>query len=218
MATKKSSSTHAEEEAQVDSGVEAEGAQPTDAEDDVDGRGRLESLIPSAFKRAIYQGVEALSDEKVRETVVSEVVRKAIEKGHEVVDVTEDSVRRIMGEIPVAKDAADRLAARVDEYRTELFRVVGDEMHDFFDRVDLGHEIQKALTSLKLEISTEIRFIPNDRDESGQRGPVRTDVKTRTKVKRAKGDGDTEQASSGGKPRRARRKQSPKKKPESSEG
>ena len=39
------------------------------------------------------------------------------------------------------------------------------------------------LTSLSLEVSTEIRFIPNDKSVS--RSGVKPDVKTRTRVKRA---------------------------------
>ncbi len=139
----------------------------------------FDALIPGLVRRVISQGAEVLSDEKIRETLVSEVVRKAIDKGHEVVDQTEGSVRRIVGELPVAKDAADRLANRLDDYRSELYRIVGEETRNFLDKVDLGHELQRALTSLSLEISTEIRFIPNDKNE------IKPDVKHKTKVKRA---------------------------------
>ena len=81
-----------------------------------------------------------------------------------------------------------------------------------------GHEIQKALTSLKLEISTEIRFIPNDRDESGARGPVRTDVKTKTKVRRSKSEDVADKKTTATKPRRTRGKAASKKASENTEG
>ncbi len=109
-----------------------------------------------------------------------------------------------MGEIPVAKDAADRIATRFDDYRSELFRILGDEMHDFFDRVDLGHEIQKALTSLSLEINTEIRFIPNEKAPPGKQ-QVKTEVKTSTKVRQADSKADPAPK------KRAVRKKSPRK-------
>ena len=117
------------------------------------------------------------------DTVVADVVRKAINKGNEVVDVTEESVRRLVGELPLAKEVADRVAGRLDDYRSEIIRVLSDEMRGFFERVDLGAEIQKALTSMSLEISTEIKFVPkgDSADDSSKVKPV---VKSKSRVKR----------------------------------
>lgn len=149
-------------------------------------RGRLDGLIPEIVRRALAQGAGALADEKAREHLVAEVIRKAILKGGEVVDSTEDGVRRLLGEIPVPKEVVDRLTARLDDYKAELFRIVRQEVHEFFERVDLGYELQKMLTSLSFEITTEIRFVPNDKSVSRRGGSgVRPDVKSDVKVKRS---------------------------------
>lgn len=147
-------------------------------------RGRLESLIPSLVKKALSQGVEALSDEKIRETVVAEVVRKALTKGADVVDTTEDQVRRWLSDLPLPKEVGDRITARLDDYKAELFRVVKEEVHEFLDRVDLGHELQKMLTSLSFEISTEIRFVPNEKGVG--KASIKPDVKSSARVKRTR--------------------------------
>ena len=147
-------------------------------------RGLMDSLVPKMVKRVLAQGMEALGDEKISETVVADVVRKAILKGNEVVDVTEDSVRRLVGELPVAKEVADRVTSKLDDYRADLVRVITDEMRGFFDRVDLGSEIQKALTSLSLEISTEIRFVPVEPTEDNDK-TVEPKIKSKTRVKRS---------------------------------
>lgn len=163
----------------IDHGDVEEGEEFDDAR-----RGLMDSLVPKMVKRVIVQGMEALGDEKISETVVADVVRKAISKGNEVVDVTEDSVRRLVGELPVAKEVADRLASRLDDYRSDLVRVITDEMRGFFDRIDLGTEIQKALTSMSLEISTEIRFVPVEGSNENQKN-VEPKVKSKTRVKRS---------------------------------
>ena len=159
----------------------------SDFEDDAHDEGSrsvLDGLVPGLLKKALSSGAEVLSDDRIRETIVADAVRRAISKGNEVVDSTEESVRKLIGEIPLSKELADRLAGRFDDYKTEVSRVLKEELHTFLDRIDLGHELQKALTSLSLEISTEIRFIPNEKGVDAK-APVKPDVKSRTRVKRA---------------------------------
>ena len=162
---------------------EAEAFEEADGTDDPGVRGRIESLLPNLVKKAIAQGVDVLNDDKIRETVVAEAVRKAISGGSKVVDTTEDSVRKLLGELSLPKELADRILGRIDDYKADILGLVKEEIHEFLGRIDLGNELQKALTSLSLEISTEIRFIPNEKGVAG-RSPVKPQVKTSTRVKR----------------------------------
>jgi len=146
--------------------------------------GRRHVGILETLRKAIGQGAGALTDEKLRETLVSEILRKAISISGDVYDSTEDGVRKLLGELPLPKDVADRVATRLDDYKGELFRMVKQEVHDFLDKVDLGYELQKLLTSLSFEVTTEIRFVPNEKS-AGSAGPnVKPDVKTNVKVNR----------------------------------
>jgi len=148
-------------------------------------RSRLESLIPDVLKKALAQGAGALNDEKLRETLVAEVVRKAIHVGNEVVDTTEEQVRKILNDVtipPLPKDVGDRVTHKLDEFKGEMFRIVKQEVHEFLEKVDLGAEMQKLLTSLSFEIVTEIRFIPN---EKGVQPGVKPDVKANVRLKKA---------------------------------
>lgn len=146
-------------------------------------RKRRESVLAGLVRKAISQGVEAISDDKARDAIVAEVVRRARQTGHLVVDTTEDSVRRLVGELPLPKEVVDRIMSRLDDYKVDILAAVKEELHEFLARIDIGHELQKVLTSLSLEVSTEIRFIPNDK--SVGRASVKPEVKTTTRVKRA---------------------------------
>lgn len=149
-------------------------------DDEQGGRKPREKLLAGLVRKAISQGVEAISDDKTRDAIVTEVLRRARQTGHLVVDTTEDSVRRLVGDLSLPKDVVDRLIARLDDYKVDVLDAVKEELHDFLDRIDLGHELQKALTSLSLEVSTEIRFIPNEKSV----GKVKADVKSKTRVRR----------------------------------
>ena len=160
---------------------------PPDATDPPDDeprrRSRLESLIPDLLKKVLAQGAGALSDEKVRETLVAEVLRKAIHVGNEVVDSTEEQVRKLLNDVHIPKEVGDKVASKLDEFKGEMFRVVKQEVHEFLDKVDLGAEMQKLLTSLSFEIVTEVRFIPNEKSVGGQ--GVKPDVKAAVRLKKA---------------------------------
>ena len=157
---------------------------PDDLNDDDEPRprSRLEGLIPDILKKALAQGAGALSDEKLRETLVAEVVRKAIHVGNEVVDSTEEQVRKLLNDVPVPKEVGDRVSHKLDEFKGEMFRIVKQEVHEFLEKVDVGAELQRVLTSLSFEIVTEIRFIPNEK--GGQPG-VKPDVKAGVRLKKA---------------------------------
>ena len=168
--------TAAEEAAEED----LDEAEPEDPPESWRGR-LLENLIPSLVKRALKEGGEALGDEKLRETVVAEVLRKAISKGAEVYDTTEDSLRRTLADLSLPKEAVEKIVDRFDTYRGELFRAIREEVHEWLDRVDIGQEVQKILTSLSFEISTEMRFIPNEKGVQ-----PRPEVKAGVRVKRTR--------------------------------
>ena len=138
---------------------EDDGASAKDGEGAAEsGRVRLETLIPNLVKKAIAQGVEVLSDEKLRERVVNEVVRKAIDKGGEVVDVTEDSIRRVLGELQTGRELTDKVIGRLDEMKVEAGRAVGEEISKFLSQVEVSKEVQKVLNGMVLDVRTEVRF------------------------------------------------------------
>ena len=121
-------------------------------------RSRLETLIPSLVKKAISQGVEVLSDEKLRDKVVSEVVRKAIDKGGEVVDVTEDSIKRVLGELQAGRELTDKVLNRLDEMKVEAGKAVGEEISKFLAQIEVNKELKRALNGMVVDIRTEVRF------------------------------------------------------------
>jgi hypothetical protein len=101
------------------------------------GRRRLESVIPELLKRAVEIGVE-----------------KAVE--------APDNLKEFVGGMRVPRDMAHYILAQVEETKNGLFRVVGKEVREFLEHTNLSGEMQKMLTTVQFEISTTIRFKPND--------------------------------------------------------
>ena len=168
-------------------------APETDDEPTEEPRSRwLESLV----RKVIAQGSEALNKEEIKDTVVAELFRKAVTKGGEVANSTEESVRRLLGDLPLPNEVVERIVERLDDYKVDAMRMVKDEVRSFLDRIDIGYELQKMLTSLSFEISTEIRFIPNEKG-------IRPDVKAGARIKRTRSEKTTRQKTARQKPARS---------------
>ncbi|HTQ06557.1 MAG TPA: hypothetical protein VMI54_22010 [Polyangiaceae bacterium] len=122
-------------------------------ESEVDRRG-LERLIPVLVKRVLEAGLERLSEGP-------------------------DSVRRVVGDLRLPREALSSILSQIDETKTGLYRVVAKEVRDFLEQTSFAEEITRALTTLSFEIRTEVRFIPND-----ARGRPTPDVRSKVSVKR----------------------------------
>jgi hypothetical protein len=126
---------------------------PDVPESDVDRR-RLERVIPDIIKRLLEAGLERLSEGP-------------------------DSVRRVMSDLRLPREALGAIWSQIDETKTGVYRVVAKEVRDFLEQTSFAEEITRALTALSFEIRTEVRFVPND-----AKGRPSPDVRSKVSVKR----------------------------------
>jgi hypothetical protein len=134
-------------------------APEADEKDEKGVRARLEAFIPDLIKKTFYAGLGA-------------------------VFTTEEGIRKIANEFSLPKDVATYLINSAQTTKDELFRIVGREMREFLQNVNLSQELQKLLTQLSFEIKTEIRFIPNEQAIGG----VKPDIKRQVALKRTTPD------------------------------
>lgn len=127
---------------------------PEGEEDDERLRDRLQGLIPDIVKRAVTAGIGAVTGE--------------------------ESLRKMAGELP--KDVAAYLVAQASSSKEELYRIIGRELREWLDRLNLHEEMVKVLTAVSFEIKTEVRLIPNEAGTG-----IKPDVKRKVTVKRAGG-------------------------------
>jgi hypothetical protein len=127
------------------------------------------------------------------EGVIPELLKRAVELGVEKATEAPDNLKDFIGGMKVPKEIAHLLMAQVEETKNGLFRVVAKEVRDFLEHTNMSGELQKALTTLQFEISTTIRFKPNDEQEGGAKDGDATaanakltkpEVKTDVHVKR----------------------------------
>jgi len=127
-------------------------------------RQRLEALIPDLVKKSFYTGLGA-------------------------VFATQEKIGEMTSDITLPKEVANYLLNTAQNTKDEFFKIVARETREFLERVNIQEELAKLLTTLSLEVKTEIRFIPNDESIGG----VKPEVKRKVALKRVKEDGSTEE-------------------------
>jgi hypothetical protein len=144
------------------------------------------------------------------DTVIPELIKRAVEIGVEKAVEAPDNLKEFVGGMKLPREVANYLLAQVEETKSGLFRVVAKEVREFLEQTNLGAEMQKMLTTLQFEVSTTIRFKPNDNANGGEADTKlpKPEVKAEVQVKRnARPPARTDVPSNGGddRPRDRRR-------------
>jgi hypothetical protein len=120
------------------------------------------------------------------ESLVPELVKKTFAAGMGAVFSTEEGIRKLAREnLP---EVAGYLAHGADSAKDKVFDVIARETREFLSGLNLTEEVAKILTTLSLEIKTEIRFIPNSERMTG----AEPDVKASVRLKRTDENKDKE--------------------------
>ena len=93
--------------------------------------------------------------------LVPDIVRRAVLTGVGALFMTEEGLRNLVGEMKLPKDALGFLLAQADKTRSEVARVVTQEVRRFLESETLRREIWKLLTSVTLEVNATVQLKPS---------------------------------------------------------
>jgi hypothetical protein len=115
-------------------------------------------------------------------SIVPDIVRRAVLTGVGAIFMTEEGIRNLVGDMKMPKDALAFLVAQADRTRSEVARMVTQEVRRFLESETLRREIWKVLTGVTLEVNATIQLKP-----SGEPG-FKAKVKQKSKKEPEKGD------------------------------
>src|SRR4051795_9097362 len=110
-------------------------------------------------------------DVKKLSGLVPDIVRRAVLTGVGALFMTEEGIRNLVGDMKMPKDALAFLVAQADKTRSEVARVVTQEVRRFLESETLRREIWKVLTGVTLEVNATIQLKPSG--EPGIRAKIR---------------------------------------------
>jgi len=110
---------------------------------------------------------------------VPDLLGRTIMTGLGGIALTEETVRGLLKDLSLPKDAVAFLVSQSEKTREEIVRVVAQEMRSYLESRDISNELKTALTGLKVELKTEISF---KLDDAGTLTPaIKTETQTDTK-------------------------------------
>jgi hypothetical protein len=113
------------------------------------------------------------------EALVPEMVRRTVTAGLGAVFSTEENLRKLAKDVQLP-DVTGYLASSADATKDKVLEVIARETREFFERTSLAEELAHLLTTLSLEVKTEIRFVPNQE----RYAKVEPDVKSAVRLRR----------------------------------
>lgn len=113
---------------------------------------------------------------------VADAVKKAMLAGVGALFLTEESARKLAREWKLPKELIGYVGSQAAGAKTEIMRVVSDEIRRFLESDALRREFVKHMTSMAIEVKAEIRL-----KDAGARG-VKPVVKAEVRPKRADAD------------------------------
>lgn len=93
--------------------------------------------------------------------LVPDIVRRAVLTGVGALFMTEEGIRNLVGDMKMPKDAIAFLMGQADKTRTEVARVVTQEVRRFLESETLRREIWKMISGVTLEVTASIRLKPS---------------------------------------------------------
>ncbi len=122
---------------------------------------------------------------KVLETYVPELLRRALFTGAGMLFLTEEGLRKTLGEFNLPRDAVNYLIKQSEKGRDELLPVIQRELARWISRVDVSGLVREIVDGLSFEVHTTIT-IRADRKDRADEGNAAAEARSAPRRKKRK--------------------------------
>ena len=142
----------------------------------------MENKDPSS-----QQATGKIPDSSLRKTLDSflpEIVKRAVFLGAGMLFMTEEGVRKVLGEINLPREAVNYIIKQSDKSKKEFFTIFQRELNRFLSRIDITRLSKEVLDGISVEVNAKVTLRTKTDDGSGM---VKVDhLKTSGPKKKAK--------------------------------
>lgn len=112
------------------------------------------------------------------EAALPDVIKRTFSAGLSAMFASEEGLRKLAKEMNIA-DIPGMISTTTNTTKDKVMEIVAREVRDALTSMNLAEEIAHILTTLSLEVRTEIRFIPNDSRAARVEPEVKSSVRVR---------------------------------------
>jgi hypothetical protein len=113
-----------------------------------------------------------VSEEGKKSPSMTDLARKILLTGVGAIFMTEETVRKSLAELKLPTDAVGALVDTVKKQKNEVLELVAVELGNFFAKVKVHEELQKALKGLQVHLDAKISF-----DKPGESPRTKVSIK-----------------------------------------
>jgi hypothetical protein len=99
-----------------------------------------------------------VSEEEKKSPTMTDLARKILLTGVGAIFMTEETVRKGLSELKLPTDAVSTLVDTVKKQKNEVLEIVAVELGNFFSKVKVHEELQKALKGMQIHLDAMISF------------------------------------------------------------
>lgn len=103
-----------------------------------------------------------MSEEEKKSPSMTDLARKILLTGVGAIFMTEETVRKGLSELKLPTDAVGSLVDTVKKQKNEVLEIVAVELGNFFAKVKVHEELQKALKGMQVHLDAKISFDKSD--------------------------------------------------------
>jgi len=110
-----------------------------------------------------------VSDSTIRKTLDSflpEMVKRALFLGAGMLFMTEEGVRKVLGEINLPREAVSYVIKQSDKSKKEFFTIFQRELNRFLSRVDVTRLSKEVLDGISVEVQAKVTLRTKVEDNS----------------------------------------------------
>ena len=135
---------------------------------------------------ALEEIAEEIADEKEGKlSFVPELVKRVAVAGLGALFMTEEGIRSLAGQLKLPKEVLGFIVSQAEKTKDDIGRVVSDEVRRFLQSEKLREEFLKLLTGTTIEITAQVRLMPDKPHGEAKPGLSVADIAVRRR-KRAK--------------------------------
>ena len=111
---------------------------------------------------------------KVIDTMTPELVKKALFTGAGALLLTEEGIRKTMGDFNLPRDVVQYLVRQSEKSKKELYGIVQKELNRFLSAIDVAKQVREIVDGMTLEIDAKVKIRTGEGEIQIQRkGPSR---------------------------------------------
>jgi len=111
---------------------------------------------------------EKKTEPEAKGSTLGDIARKVFLTGLGAVFMTEESIRNVLSEMKLPKEAVGYVFDQAKKQKDDLIFAVAGEVSKFFSKINVHEEIQKALSALQVHVDARLSFSPKGKPVSNK--------------------------------------------------